>query len=138
MTSTEPAVNELLSTIKTLRSPVGCPWDRRQTMTSLIKHLHEEFNELIDAIKNQDFPNICEESGDLLYLILMISEISREKGEFHFPDVVRLVNKKLIRRHPHVFDDRISKSENDLTKQWNQIKSEEKKKNLFDTDLPKL
>ena len=107
-------------------------------MASLEKYLREEFNELIDAIKNQDFPNICEESGDLLYLILMISEISREKGQFHFPDVVRHVNNKLIRRHPHVFDDRIIESEKDLTKQWNQIKSEEKKKNLFDTDLPKL
>ena len=138
MTLSEPSINELLSTVRTLRSASGCPWDRRQTMTSLLQYFQEEFDELIDAIKQQDFPNICEESGDLLYLILMISEISREKGEFHFPDVVRLVNKKLIRRHPHVFDDRISKSEEDLKKQWHQIKMEEKKKNLFDTDLPKL
>lgn len=107
-------------------------------MISLLKYFEEEFNELVEAIKKQDFPNICEESGDLLYLILMVSEISREKGEFHFPDVVRLVNKKLIRRHPHVFGQRSSEGEEDLKKQWHQIKREEKKKNLFDTDLPKM
>lgn len=95
-------------------------------------------DELITAVENQDSPNICEESGDLLYLIVMLSEINREKGEFHFPDVVRLINEKLIRRHPHVFADTAYKSEEDLVKQWKQIKTEEKKKNLFDTNLHKL
>jgi len=138
MTIDDPAIHKLLSTVRTLRSTSGCPWDRRQTTTSLIKYFQEEFNELMSAIKNQDFPNMCEESGDLLYLILMLSEISRESGEFHFPDVVRLVNKKLIRRHPHVFDGQSYECEEDLIKQWQRIKTEEKKKNLFDTNLPKL
>ena len=138
MTVNNQSIDELLSTIRTLRSDTGCPWDRRQTTKSLMKYFHEEFNELMEAIENQDFPNICEEAGDLLYLILMISEICREKGEFHFPDVVRLVNKKLIRRHPHVFAGHPHKNEADLVKQWQQIKAEEKKKNLFDTDLSKL
>lgn len=134
----DPNVDELLLTVRKLRSTAGCPWDRQQTTTSLIKFFQEEFNELMDAIKNQDFPNICEESGDLLYLILMISEICRENGHFHFPDVVRLANQKLIRRHPHVFAGKAYADEADLIKQWKQIKSEEKKKNLFDTNLPKL
>ncbi len=92
----------------------------------------------MEAIKNQDYPNICEESGDILYLIVMISEISRENGEFHFPDVVRLINQKLVRRHPHVFAGKSYENEEDLIRQWQQIKAEEKKKNLFDTNLPKL
>ncbi len=138
MTTDTEDVKELLSTIRKLRSNEGCPWDRRQTTTSLIKYLQEELNELMEAIKNQDYPNICEESGDILYLIVMISEISRENGEFHFPDVVRLINQKLVRRHPHVFAGKSYENEEDLIRQWQQIKAEEKKKNLFDTNLPKL
>ncbi len=138
MISNEPSIDELLLTIQKLRSGEGCPWDRRQTTISLIEYFQEEFNELMDAIRNQDFPNICEESGDLLYLILMISEISKENGEFHFPDVVRMINEKLIRRHPHVFAGQSYKNEEDLIKQWQQIKTDEKKKNLFDTTLPKM
>ncbi len=138
MISNISTIDELLLTVRKLRSSEGCPWDRRQTTTSLIKYFQEEFNELMDAIKNDDIPNICEESGDLLYLILMISEISRENCDFHFPDVVRMVNQKLIRRHPHVFAGQSYENEEDLIKQWQEIKTEEKKKNLFDTTLPKL
>lgn len=126
---------ELLATIRTLRSETGCPWDRRQTTKSLAKYFHEELDELMDAIKNQDYPNICEELGDLLYLIIMTSEINRESKRFHFPDVVRHINQKLIRRHPHVFADKQIKTDAELIKQWQKIKAEEKKKNLFDTDL---
>ncbi len=136
--SNDPNMDELLLTVRKLRSSTGCPWDKRQTATSLIKYLHEELNELVNAINNQDFPNICEESGDLLYLILMISEIGRENGKFHFTDVVRLINEKLVRRHPHVFAGQSYENEADLIKQWQMIKAEEKKKNLFDTNLPKL
>lgn len=138
MTSKDQTIDDLLSTIRTLRSDSGCPWDRKQTTASLIKYFREEFDELMAAIENQDTPNICEESGDLLYLIMMLSEIHREKGKFHFPDVVRLINEKLIRRHPHVFAEKTYKSEDDLVNQWKQIKTEEKKKNLFDTNLNKL
>jgi tetrapyrrole methylase family protein/MazG family protein len=138
MISNISTIDELLLTVRKLRSSEGCPWDRRQTTTSLIKYFQEEFSELMDAIKNNDIPNICEESGDLLYLILMISEISRENRDFHFPDVVRMVNQKLIRRHPHVFAGQSYENEEDLIKQWQEIKTEEKKKNLFDTTLPKL
>jgi len=126
---------KLLTTIRTLRSETGCPWDKRQTTQSLTRFFHEELNELMDAIKNQDYPNICEELGDLLYLIVMTSEISREKKQFHFPDVVRHINQKLIRRHPHVFADQQYKNDDELAKQWQEIKAEEKKKNLFDTTL---
>ena len=129
-------LHDLIETIRTLRSEKGCPWDKRQTIESLVKYFNEEFTELMDAIQNQDYPNICEESGDLLYLIVMISEISNESGHFQFSDVIHRVNQKLIRRHPHVFNDQPCESEEELAKQWQEIKVDEKKKNLFDTDLP--
>ncbi len=89
----------------------------------------------MDAIQNRDYSNICEESGDLLYLIVMLSEICKENGQFQFSDVIHHVNQKLIRRHPHVFNGQPCKSEEELAKQWQEIKADEKKKNLFDTDL---
>ena len=134
MTRNDSNILDLIKTIRTLRSEKGCPWDKRQTTESLVKYFHEEFVELMDAIKNQDYPNICEESGDLLYLIVMISEISKESGQFQFSDVIHLVNQKLIRRHPHVFNDQPCPRKEELEKQWQQIKADEKKKNLFDTD----
>lgn len=135
MTGNNSNLLDLIETIRTLRSEKGCPWDKRQTTESLVKYFNEEFTELMDAIQNQDYPNICEESGDLLYLIVMLSEISKESGQFQFSDVIHHVNQKLIRRHPHVFKDQPCKSEEELAKQWQEIKADEKKKNLFDTDL---
>ncbi len=135
MTRNNSSLLDLIETIRTLRSEKGCPWDKRQTTESLVKYFYEEFAELMDAIKNQDYPNICEESGDLLYLIVMISEISKESGQFQFSDVIHHVNQKLIRRHPHVFNGQPCESEKELEKQWQEIKANEKKKNLFDTDL---
>ncbi len=135
MNHKKPDILELLATIKTLRSENGCPWDKRQTAESLTIYFHEELHELLEAIRNQDYPNICEELGDLLYLIIMTSEISRENRQFHFPDVIRHINPKLIRRHPHVFAGKKYKNDAELTKQWQEIKAAEKKKNLFDTDL---
>ena len=128
MTRNNQNILELITTIRTLRSEGGCPWDKRQTTESLVKYLHEEFNELMEAIKNKDYQNICEESGDLLYLIIMIAEINKESGQFQFSDVVHHINQKLIRRHPHVFDGQAYESEEELAKQWQQIKAEEKKK----------
>jgi MazG family protein len=118
----------LLETITALRGENGCPWDKRQTTTSLVKYLHSEFEELIAAIDNNDSENICEELGDLLYLILMISQINDEAGKFNVNQVVDGVTKKLIRRHPHVFAGVKVKNEQELREQWQKIKAEEKSK----------
>jgi len=135
MTRNDQNIVELLSTVRALRSEKGCPWDKKQSTSSLVEYFHEEFDELMDAIKKQDHQNICEELGDLLFLIVMVSEISKENNYFHFPDVVHHVNQKLIRRHPHVFAGKTYKNEEELAKQWQNIKAIEKKKNLFDTNL---
>lgn len=129
MTSCDPQLSDLISTVKTLRGQNGCPWDKRQNSFSLLKYLKLECQELVDAIENDDHVNICEELGDLLYLIVMISAIGNDQGYFDLCDVIRTINEKLIRRHPHVFAGQTYESEEQLAAQWEAIKAEEKKKN---------
>jgi tetrapyrrole methylase family protein / MazG family protein len=129
MTDNFLGLPDLLATIKTLRGEDGCPWDRRQSPSSLIKYLKEECEELVLAIEARDHVNICEELGDLLYLIVMISEIHNDLGNFQLDDVIHTVNEKLIRRHPHVFAGQQYESEEQLTAQWQAIKAAEKRKN---------
>jgi len=128
MTNTNLLLQELFTTIQTLRGKNGCPWDKRQTSQSLIKYIKSESEELIQAIENADKDNTCEELGDLLYLIIMLTEISKERGHFQFPDVLQTINEKLIRRHPHVFAGTPYASEKELADQWKAIKAAEKKK----------
>ena len=129
MTNNTLGLPELISTIKEPRGKDGCPWDKRQSSTSLIKHLTSECEELVAAINNNDQANTCEELGDLLYLIVMFSEIHNDHGDFNLSDVIRTVNEKLIRRHPHVFAGLTYDNEEQLAAQWKAIKAEEKKKN---------
>ena len=128
MTNHNHGLPQLISTIQTLRGEDGCPWDKRQSPSTLIKHLRSECEELIVAITNDDRINICEELGDLLYLIVMISEIHSDLKDFNLSDVIHTVNEKLIRRHPHVFSGIKTGSASELKKQWKTIKSQEKKK----------
>jgi len=129
MTNHNQELLQLVSTIQTLRGEDGCPWDKRQSPPSLIKHLRSECEELAVAITNDDGVNTCEELGDLLYLIVMISEIHSDLEDFNLSDVIRTVNEKLIRRHPHVFAGQAYENEEQLAIQWEAIKAEEKKKN---------
>ena len=119
-------LDRLIKTVKTLRGPGGCPWDRKQTVESLKNHLKEECQETVEAIENEDPANLCEELGDVLYLIIMMSEICEEQQTFSFSDVIGLIDEKLIRRHPHVFADITLGDEKELRQQWNRIKAEEK------------
>ncbi len=118
--------DQLIEIIKTLRSKDGCPWDKRQTIETLEKYVSEESGELLEAISSGNPEHVCEELGDLFYLILMISEIAEEKKLFNFTDVVTGISEKLIRRHPHVFEKKTSLTEEELRHQWEQIKASEK------------
>lgn len=86
-----------------LRSPGGCPWDREQTPDSIRPYTLEETYEVLDAIERRDPADLCEELGDLLLQVLFYAQIASEQGEFTIADVVAGLNRKLIRRHPHVF-----------------------------------
>ncbi len=120
-------LQHLLDTIDTLRGEQGCPWDRKQTSTSLKKYLQAECDELLAAINNDDHDNICEELGDVLYVLIMIAKINNDLGMFSLKDVLESINAKLIRRHPHVFAGQTYENEEQLTAQWQAIKAKEKK-----------
>lgn len=120
--------HELLSVVETLRSEKGCPWDRKQTFESLKSCLCEETEEVIEAIGRQDMENLCEELGDLFFLIVMYSQIAREQGVFSIEDVAEGACRKMVRRHPHVFGNPRDLSPEESLNLWNEIKKQEKDK----------
>ncbi len=93
-----------------LRAPGGCPWDREQTFDSIRKYTLEETYEVFDAIERRDFPHLAEELGDLLLQVLFYSEMAANEGHFTISDVLDHLNRKLIRRHPHVFGEEASRA----------------------------
>ena len=97
--------DDFVATIAALRAEDGCPWDREQTHESLKECLVEETGEVLDAIDQKDDENLCEELGDVLLQVFMHAQIAAEEGRFTIEDVVRGVNEKMVRRHPHVFGD---------------------------------
>jgi tetrapyrrole methylase family protein/MazG family protein len=120
--------DQLLGIVRRLRGRNGCPWDREQTLNTLRQYLVEETYEVLDAIDSKDPAGHAEELGDLLLQILLHSEIRREKGDFTFADVADTLASKLVRRHPHVFGNVKVSGSKDVVRNWETIKSGEKKK----------
>ena len=118
----------LCNTISQLRSQNGCPWDQKQTVKSLRKYFREECEELIEAMSENNPPHLCEEIGDVLFHLILLSEISAESGHFAIEDVIKGINDKMMRRHPHVFANSPMGDEEELKKQWEKIKLLEKGK----------
>ncbi len=94
---------EAVEIMARLRGPAGCPWDREQTPESIRRYTLEETYEVLDAIERKHAGDLCEELGDLLLQVLFYAQMASEAGEFSIEDVVAGLNRKLIRRHPHVF-----------------------------------
>ncbi len=113
--------------MRALRGEHGCPWDRRQTLESLIRHLREESGELIEAIGEGDAAHIREEFGDTMMVLVMMLEVAEESGLLTFDAAMRGINEKLVRRHPHVFGDETYTTEEEILDNWKRIKQEEKK-----------
>jgi tetrapyrrole methylase family protein/MazG family protein len=109
-----------------LRAPEGCPWDREQTHESLRPFLMEESYEVLDALNRGDTDHLAEEMGDLLLQIVLHTQIAIEDGEFHMTDVMRHINEKMIRRHPHVWGDVDADNPDKVVANWEQIKQQEK------------
>ncbi|MDE3185926.1 MAG: nucleoside triphosphate pyrophosphohydrolase [Acidobacteriota bacterium] len=93
-----------------LRAPGGCPWDREQTFDSIRKYTLEETYEVFDAIERHDFAHLAEELGDLLLQVLFYAEMAANEGQFTIADVLDHLNRKLVRRHPHVFGEEASRA----------------------------
>jgi tetrapyrrole methylase family protein/MazG family protein len=112
-----------------LLGPGGCPWDREQTHLSLRKDLLEETYEALEALDAGDMHALAEELGDVLLHVLMHSEMARQAGEFDLGDVYEHIATKLIRRHPHVFGEVNVSGSDDVLKNWDAIKREERASN---------
>ena len=126
--------DEFITTIAALRGKNGCPWDIRQTHESLKECLIEEAGEVLAAIDKRDDENLCEELGDLLLQVVMHAQIAAEEGRFTIEDVVRGVNEKMIRRHPHVFGSETAVSVEEGLQLWEEIKKQEKAKKQSSPD----
>ena len=117
----------LISNIKALKDKTwGCPWQKIQSHISLIPFLHEESSEFIDAIYEKKADNICEELGDLLLQVMLHAEIGYEKKEFELNDVIKNLNKKIINRHPYIFNKKEKVSLKKSQQIWENIKNLEK------------
>lgn len=119
-------IDELRGIVARLRGPDGCPWDREQTHQSIRSHLLEEAYEVLEAIDEASDPMLCEELGDLLLHIVFHSQLAQERGAFALEDVVRHINEKLIRRHPHVFGEDHAADAAAVLVKWEELKKKEK------------
>jgi len=120
------AFAELVRIMARLRGPGGCPWDREQTHDSIKPYLVEETYEVVEAIDSRDDRELVAELGDLLLQIVFHAQMASEEHRFTIEDVVRGINDKLIRRHPHVFADTPVAGTADVLRNWSRIKAEER------------
>ena len=122
------SISKIRKVIQILRDPIdGCPWDLKQDYNSLAPYSIEEVYELVDAIESNDIEEIKKELGDLLLQVILISQVAEDNGDFNFDDVANEISKKIIRRHPQIFDKNYK--ENDLPQEsWEKIKKLEKNK----------
>ena len=110
-----------------LRAPNGCPWDIEQTHLTLRTYLIEEAYEVLEALESGDDSKFAEELGDLLLPVVFHAQIATEQKRFNAADVVREIHQKMVRRHPHVFGEKRAKDAKEVLKNWEQIKSEERR-----------
>lgn len=129
---------ELLEVLRTLRAPGGCAWDRKQTSESLVPYLMEETYEIIEAIEECEIDTLKEELGDLILHIIFQAELAREAGQFDITDSLKCISEKLIRRHPHVFENNnVKQTESDINISWEVAKQKEKKRENILDGVPK-
>ena len=132
------SLDKLIDITKKLRSEDGCPWDKKLTLKDLKSYILEEAYEIIDALEKNDKNNIKEEAGDLLLQIIFISNICEENKDFNFSDVILQLSDKLIRRHPHVFGNKIADTAEDAKEIWDYQKKSEKTKGKLNSDTPNI
>jgi tetrapyrrole methylase family protein / MazG family protein len=119
---------ELKKVFKKLHGPKGCPWDKKQTHSSLLPYLKEESDEFIAEVRKKDYAHMQEELGDILLQVMFHSQIASKDGMFDVEDVIDTLIKKLKRRHPHVFGNKKVRNVKDVLRNWKKIKATEKLK----------
>src|SRR3984957_17084092 len=128
MSTTGERFERAVAIMERLRAPGGCPWDREQTFDSIKPYTLEETYEVLEAIENRDWKELPGELGDLLLQVLFYSEMGKEQGTFSIDDVLDRLSNKLIHRHPHVFGDTKADTSADVKRNWEALKTEERKK----------
>jgi nucleoside triphosphate diphosphatase len=130
MSSTGEKFERAAGIMARLRAPGGCPWDREQTFDSIKPYTLEETYEVFEAIENRDWQELKGELGDLLLQVLFYSEMAQEAGYFSIDDVLETLSDKLVRRHPHVFGDVEANKAEDVLRNWDKIKQQERGEEL--------
>ncbi len=119
-------IDDLLTIMKILRGENGCPWDKEQTHQSIRRNFIEETYEVAEAIDTEDVQLLQEELGDVLLQVVFHTQMEEERGSFSFDDVCDGICKKLILRHPHIFGDVKADTAEEVLKNWDEIKKQEK------------
>ncbi len=127
----------LVEIVEKLRSEDGCPWDIEQTTESLLPYFIEEVHEVIEAIDEKDWDLVKEELGDVMLHLIFQALIANEKNKFDIEDTIEFVNKKLVKRHPHVFGDARADGTFHAKQNWEQAKHKEKKRKSRIEGVPK-
>jgi tetrapyrrole methylase family protein / MazG family protein len=122
----ETGFEAFLGIIAHLRAPNGCPWDREQTLQSLRPSLLEETYEVLGALDENDPPAMREEFGDLLLLIVMLTQIASDEGDFNMAGVLSGIHTKIVHRHPHVFGQVAVNGTQDVLQNWEKLKAQER------------
>ena len=133
VTSAGRAFAALVALEACLRGPQGCPWDRKQTHETLRTFLLEETYEVLEAIDSGDARKFAEELGDLLLQVVFHAQIAREEGRFTISEVIEAIHSKLVRRHPHVFGTVRARHADEVLKNWELLKAEERREEARQT-----
>lgn len=120
--ATSADIDQLVSLIRRLRAPDGCPWDRQQTLPDLRAYLIEEAHEVAAAIDGGDHDELAAELGDLLFQIVFAAELGAESGSFDLSQVIDRIHRKMVERHPHVFGGERLANASEVAKSWEQRK----------------
>jgi MazG family protein len=123
----EAAVESLRETMRVLRGPDGCPWDREQSMDDIITYLIEESYELLQAERSRDWDDVSGELGDVFLMVIFIHELLIEERPVPFSEIVDRVHRKIVSRHPHVFGRTSAANTEESIAEWERIKRSERK-----------
>lgn len=126
MTDVNVALGRLDEVLQQLLGESGCPWDKEQTPLSLTEYIVEETAELVDAIRSGDSKDICEELGDVMFLLLFLNKLLKQKNAPGLALALDMESDKMIRRHPHVFTEKVYESKQEQLRDWDKIKQAEK------------
>lgn len=119
---------QLVEILDVLRSEKGCPWDREQDEKTIANFFLEEVYEAVEALYNRDYSSLTEELGDVMMEVVFLARIAKENGNFTMADILEGINKKMIRRHPHVFGKKREENSARVWEAWNKQKQSEKKR----------